>query len=119
MRIFLIFLFAILPHSVFSSTHIATEFYIDCVDMWNDFGGAEMTDDDVKQNTVLMGNKDTYPIMLPGKIACKIDKLEKDKISVIEYQVEIPEKFYNFVLLGLLSLLFSVALSKIIFRTTP
>ena len=49
----------------------------------------------------------------------EIDKLEKDKISVIEYQVEIPEKFYNFVLLGLLSLLFSVALSKIIFRTTP
>jgi len=33
--------------------------------------------------------------------------------------VEIPEQFYNFVLLGLLSLLFSVALSKIIFRTTP
>ena len=49
----------------------------------------------------------------------EIDKLEKDKISVIEYQVEIPEKFYNFVLLGLLSLVFSVALSKIIFRTTP
>ena len=51
--------------------------------MWNDFGGAEMTDDDVKQNTVLMGNKDTYPIMLPGKIACKIDKLEKDRLVIL------------------------------------
>jgi len=49
----------------------------------------------------------------------EIDKLEKDKISTIEYQVEIPERFFNFVLIALICLVLSTALNKIIFRTTP
>ena len=49
----------------------------------------------------------------------EIDQLEKDKIRTIEYQVDIPEEFFNFVLVALLSLLASAVLSKVILRTTP
>ena len=49
----------------------------------------------------------------------EIDKLEKDKISTIEYQVEIPERFFNFVFIALICLVLSTALNKIVFRTTP
>ena len=49
----------------------------------------------------------------------EIDQLEKDKIKTIEYQVDIPEEFFNFVLTALICLLVSAVLSKVILRTTP
>ncbi|MDG2331935.1 MAG: VWA domain-containing protein [Flavobacteriales bacterium] len=49
----------------------------------------------------------------------EIDQLEKDKIKTIEYQVDIPEEFFNFVLTALICLLISAVLSKVILRTTP
>jgi len=49
----------------------------------------------------------------------EIDQLEKDKIKTIEYQVDIPEEFFSFVLAALFCLLLSAVLSKVILRTTP
>ena len=49
----------------------------------------------------------------------EVDQLEKDKIKTIEYQVDIPEEFFSFVLAALFCLLLRAVLSKVILRTTP
>ena len=51
-------------------------------------------------------------------IYTEIDKLEKSKINTIEYKRDLPEAFYPFVLLGLLSLLIEFFLRNFILRFT-
>jgi Ca-activated chloride channel family protein len=54
-----------------------------------------------------------------SEVYLEIDKLEKDKINTIEYEVDIPEEFYPFAALGLLFFIVGLFLQKVIFRTTP
>lgn len=49
----------------------------------------------------------------------EIDQLEKDIIKTVEYQVDIPEQFFNFVLMGLILFTTGLVLKQIVFRTTP
>ena len=49
------------------------------------------------------------------KVYEEIDQLEKDKISTVEYQIDIPEEFYFFTVIGLLSFLLGLFLKKVIF----
>ncbi len=49
----------------------------------------------------------------------EIDKLEKDKIKTIEYEIDAPEKFFPWVLAGILCLTLGLVLQKIVFRTAP
>lgn len=52
-----------------------------------------------------------------SEIYKEIDKLEKQKISTIEYHVDLPEMGYIFILLGLTALAFQLILSKLLFKS--
>jgi len=54
-----------------------------------------------------------------SEVYLEIDKLEKDKINTVEYEIDVPEEFYPFAFLGLLLFMIGLFLQKVIFRTTP
>lgn len=50
-------------------------------------------------------------------IYTEIDKLEKQKISTIEYHVDLPEMAYIFILIGLGFVILNLILSKLLFKS--
>ena len=50
-------------------------------------------------------------------IYTEIDKLEKQKISTIEYHVDLPEMAYIFILIGLCLVILNLILSKLLLKS--